>query len=258
MRRKRKQRPAKHLRTHLVLVPGHAVYAGSELAHCTDETRWYLLPFQRGEPPCYVEHVWRGVRAAARDEAALLVFSGGQTRAEAGPRSEAYGYWQVARQHRWWGSTEVSRRVATEEYARDSLENLLFSICRFRESAGRYPTSITVVGWEFKRARFEMHRSALGLPRVLYVGVNDPEDLEGARAGEQRTRDAFARDPYGVGIRDEYDPASRRPLQLGEKRIQRDPFNRPLPYTKSCPELAGLLAHRGPEPYGGPLPWRIG
>ncbi len=250
MTKKRRRKPV-----HLVVVPGHAVYAGSEQAHCGDDDRWFLLPFQRGEPPRYVEHVWRGVREA-RDEAALLVFSGGFTRAEAGPRSEAYGYWQVARQHRWWGDTRVSKRAVTEEYARDSYENLLFSVCRFRETTGRYPDRVTVVGWGFKGQRFQQHREALGLPRLDYVAVNEPEDLEGARAGERRTREAFVDDPYGVRVRDGFDPARYEPAHLGEKRLARDPFGRATTYAGTCLELAGLLAHRGPEPYRGPLPWR--
>jgi hypothetical protein len=51
--------------------------------------------------------------------------------------------------------------VATEEHARDSFENLLFSICRFYELTGNYPESITVVGFEFKKERFiKVHRAA--------------------------------------------------------------------------------------------------
>lgn len=35
-------------------------------------------------------------------------------------------------------------RALTEEHARDSFENLLFSVCRFRELTGSYPQNITV------------------------------------------------------------------------------------------------------------------
>lgn len=38
----------------------------------------------------------------------------------------------------------VRDRALTEEHARDSFENLLFSICRFRELTGSYPHNITV------------------------------------------------------------------------------------------------------------------
>lgn len=38
----------------------------------------------------------------------------------------------------------VRGRALTEEHARDSFENLLFSVCRFRELTGTYPHNITV------------------------------------------------------------------------------------------------------------------
>lgn len=38
----------------------------------------------------------------------------------------------------------VKWRAMTEEHARDSFENLLFSVCRFRELTGKYPHNITV------------------------------------------------------------------------------------------------------------------
>jgi hypothetical protein len=46
--------------------------------------------------------------------------------------------------------------------ARDSFENLLFSLCRFHELTGCYPTDVTVVSFEFKRWRFSnLHRQAV-------------------------------------------------------------------------------------------------
>jgi hypothetical protein len=53
----------------------------------------------------------------------------------------------------------------------------------------------------------------------------------------------FERDPYGT---------SPEPLS---KREARNVFHRQHGYLASCPELAGLLAHRGPNLFSGPLPW---
>lgn len=39
---------------------------------------------------------------------------------------------------------KVRWKALTEEHARDSFENLLFSVCRFRELTGSYPQNITV------------------------------------------------------------------------------------------------------------------
>lgn len=69
-------------------------------------------------------------------------------------------------------------RATTEDHALDSFQNLLFSIARFHEYTGRYPTKITVVGYEFKRARFvDLHRAALRWPKdeFRYIGV-DPDN----------------------------------------------------------------------------------
>ena len=229
----------------LVLVAAHAIYAPVRaLSDPALNETWFLQDFQRGEPPFYAEHVRRGVELAARDNT-LLVFSGGQTRIEAGPRSEADGYHLLAEAFCWWGHEAVAARAALEEFARDSFENLLFGLCRFYEVAARFPARVTVVSWAFKRERFGMHRAALRFPaeRFAFEGTNDPADLESARRGERHTIELFRRDPYGAHA------------PLADKRRARDPFRRHHAYESRCPPLAGLLRHRGPEIYGGPLPY---
>ena len=109
-----------------------------------------------GQARTFVDHIRTGVEAAAADPLSLLLFSGGDTRAEAGPRSEAGSYWGVADAAEWYGHAEVRTRALTEDGARDSYENLLFAVCRFYEVVGRYPARVTVVGYDFKRARFEV------------------------------------------------------------------------------------------------------
>jgi len=237
--------PAADRLENLVLVAGHAIYTGRDFQHPELDGNWCLQSFQRGEPPFYVEHIRAGVDEAQRDPAALLVFSGGQTRLDAGPRSEAQSYWNLAQHFAWWSSPAVSVRATTEEFARDSLENLLFSICRFHEWTGRTPRRITVVSWAFKERRFGLHREALRFPesRFRFRGANQPEDLAAARAGEAHAVTAFEEDPYGVGE------------VLGGKRVERNPFRRVHPYAQSCPALEGLLRHAGPELYRGELPW---
>ena len=82
-------------------------------------------------------------------------------------------------------------RSTTENYALDSFQNLLFSIARFHEFTGHFPSAITIVGYEFKRPRFtDLHREALRWPidKFNYVGV-DPKDghREDAVQGEVGT-----------------------------------------------------------------------
>lgn len=228
---------------HLVLVAGHAVYVAEDFNAIEADDSWFLQEFQKGEPPFYIEHIRRGVEIAADDQKALLVFSGGQTRFKAGTRSEAQSYWLIANHKKWWQYHNVVDRSTTEEYARDSFENLLFGICRFYELVGSYPSKVTVVSWAFKSARFELHRKAIQFPDNGYVfeGVNNPVDIIGAERGEQKAIVAFTADPFGIGD------------DLGGKRETRNPFNREPPYSKTCPgvgELFELFARLQK------LPWR--
>ena len=230
---------------HLIVVAGHAVYVADNFADPLADAAWCLQPYQRGEPPFYLEHIRRGVELAAADERALLIFAGGPSRREAGPHSEAQSYERLAAHFQWWGRPEVGSRAATEEFSRDSFENLIFSIGRFRECVGRYPQRITAVSWQFKAARFDHHRATLRFPwnRFVFVGVNNPPKLTMATKGEERALALFAADPYGCHG------------ELAAKRAERNPFQRRHSFAHSCPELAALLEHRGPELIEGVLPW---
>ncbi len=230
-------------KSHLVIVAGHAICR--DLSRPTADESWILLDFQRGEPPCYLEHIRRGVELAAVPES-LLVFSGGQSRRDAGPRSEAQSYYWLADHHGWWGQPGIAARAFTEEFARDSFENLLFSICRFREVTGHNPAHVTFVSWEFKRRRFDLHRAAIHWPasRFTYVGANDPPHREQALRAEAETERLYQADPYSG-----YEP-------LVSKRDSRNPFRRQHGYGVSCPDLQVLFSHRGPGP--APLPsWSV-
>ena len=110
------------------------------------------------------------------DPSSLLLFSGGETRRDVGPISEAASYYFLAKHNHWLpeGDNVENPRTFLEEFARDSFENLLFSLCRFREITGRYPAKVTVVGFDFKSKRFtDLHAKALGIPyhRFQYVGL---------------------------------------------------------------------------------------
>jgi len=251
---------------HLVVVAGHAVVVAESLdsAEWQDDV-WYLLDYQRNQdlPHELVAHIKRGVEVAAQDSEALLVFSGGQTRSAAGPRDEGSSYYRVAEHYKWWGHAStagssqdsgllIQQRTVTEDYATDSFQNLLFSVARFNEVVGHYPGRITVVGFEFKRRRFEeLHRAALDFPRsrFQYIGVQPTRgsrfDFASAELGERRNAvRQFEADPYGCNNPD-----------LEAKRDARNPFRRTNPYPLACPELADLFNWCGTEVFPGPLPW---
>ena len=235
----------------LILVAGHAVYIGKNSSAADKDESWTLKNFQKGEPPRYIEHVRFAVELTASLPNSLLVFSGGQTRLEAGPRSEGQSYWLLAEQFSWWGHLAVRDRSTAEEFARDSFENLLFGIARFRECTGHYPRSIAVVGWKFKRERFDFHRQTVRWPdddqHFKYQGVNDPDDLDGSLQGEAKVLTAFKQDPFGT----------EEPLR--SKRDRRNPFHQKAPYAETCPEIASLLnpTPTNKETTENLLPWEF-
>lgn len=204
--------------THLLLVPGHAVWNLRE--DPTMDSSWFLKPYQNTEPRYFLQHIQAGVERAAADDSALLIFAGGPTEEDAGPLSEALGYHAIADWFVWWGYKEVRQRTFLEEYSLDSFQNLEFSLHRFRQITGDWPERITVFGWGFKCRRIaELHRSALGWERPFeYVAVNDPANLPEVMEREARTCAEFQADPRG-----EASP-------IADKRRQRDHFRRVPPY----------------------------
>lgn len=263
--------------SHLIMVAGHAVLTTSVIneKNVKNADSWLLLDYQKKQLATFLHHIESGVKLASRLPESLLLFSGGETRRAAGPRSEAQSYWLAAEAMNWfdeniigvdWLSspmadmTPVSRwsirsRSSTEEHARDSFENLVFSICRFHELTGRYPDHISVIGFEFKAERFvELHRGVMRYPRerFTYIGI-DPEDANEDQT-QKRSRERgeaenslkpFTADPHGCHA------------SLRRKKQERNPWHRSHGYGHgtSCPELKQLLHHCGNDVYEGPLPW---
>jgi hypothetical protein len=216
----------------LVMVPGHAIYLGNSVDQVKSPIAWTgTFPGYLGadEVRPYAEHVERGVRLAKENVKALLVFSGGQTREEAGPMSEALGYWRLADQYAWFSCSDVRQRATTEEFARDSFENLLFSIYSFWQCTKNWPKTVHVRGYGFKGKRFggnaavdeELTRFGIGQKfEFHYEAVNEPpyyvlEGPNGSRVGEARTAAEFS-------------DVNHPKLQV--KRRDRDPFMRGNPY----------------------------
>eukprot|EP01036_Dinobryon_divergens_P029685 gene29685-38814_t len=174
------------------------------------------------------------------------------------PLSEAASYYYLASENKWIDpKSNMVNNIYLEEYARDSFENLLFSICRFREVVGSYPKSISVVGFDFKGKRFsEFHRKALGFPEsnFTYIGLQSSEqspkftgeNQRRALLGESAALASFTTDLYGCN-----NP------ELRDKRNLRNPFRRTIPYSLACPEIKDLLAWCGPDLFKdlNSLPW---
>ncbi len=214
---------------------------------------WYLLAYQKNQGFAGIisSHIKKGLELTKADDSTMLVFSGGQTRKDVGPTSEAASYYYLAEEKKWMG--KMQHKVFLEEYARDSFENLMFSVCRYREVTGRYPAKISVVGFDFKGMRFsELHRKAIGFPasNFTYMGVKSTHptfDQAKAVSGESAALQSFSKDMYGCS-----DPS------LFVKRDVRNPFKRTVPYELACPEMKELLHWCGPGLYPDldTLPWQ--
>lgn len=89
----------------LVMVAGHSVYTSSSCGKADKEDSWFLESYQKhpGQAATFVRHIQEGVEIATKDDATLLLFSGGETRKDAGPRSEAQSYWIIAESRGWFG-----------------------------------------------------------------------------------------------------------------------------------------------------------
>ncbi|EKX46615.1 hypothetical protein GUITHDRAFT_70376 [Guillardia theta CCMP2712] len=241
--------------THLIMVAGHTVFMGTDFSSAGSQgDRWFLYDYQRNQFDWFLQHITAGVKLAQEDPSSLLLFSGGATRMLAGPRTEAQSYWLYADAQDWFLDPSkytrmqiesLKHRVHTEDFARDSFENLLFSICRFRQLTGRYPEKITVVSLPFKEKRFrEIHRKALRFPIHRFEFVGRGGSPPAAVEGELRhSLTPYERDPYGCRG------------SLAEKRKSRNPFNMAVPYPQGCEELTSLFKFCGTNIYFGTLPW---
>jgi len=272
------------LKKHLIIVPGHAAFETDVMPDELPDRPfdvgsepWVLASYQYGEPTFFGEHMRAGLDVAADDPNSLLVVSGGFTRPDSVNGrydwSEADSYIRSAERSGWIrtlarasqerftprGSRVVipTRAVettdgkklflASNEYARDSIENVLGDIATFKALTGSLPRFITVTGWKFKDERFREHAEAIGVPigRFDYVGVNDPSDdnLALAQAGERRTIAAFRADPLGRELEGMVDDV-RYPGSLAEKRQLRDPLARGNPHWDMAHDIHGRFECR--------------
>lgn len=236
---------------HLIIVAGHAIWLGG--SKYKKDIDWVLEPHQYGQTGTFVAHIRQGAKLAAESPKSLLIFSGGETRYAAGARSESQSYtalFQLLEQEDpILGSLD---RVTTEEFARDSFENLLFSIARFYEVTGRYPDKISVVGFLFKQERYsDIHCKAIKFPKskFTYHGI-DPDGLDGEDLSGESTNAKllFQKDLYGC-----------KNKVLVNKKKGRNPGRRRHGYEITNPQLAELMNYcpaDGATVYPGRLPWQ--
>jgi len=198
---------------HLVVACCHGTYHRSREGFTpkgpTNEDNWILQSFQRSDPRTgkegehltFIKHINAAVSLLREDPNAMLVFSGGKTQTQIDV-TEAASYLQCCKDV---GKLENTDRMALEDQATDSYQNLLFAVLVFRRRVGLYPERITVVTHAFKERRFlELHARAIKWPedKVTVLGIDPPfktGDREETMRGELlRGYGLFAKDLYGT------------------------------------------------------------
>lgn len=136
-------------RGHAIIVCGHAIWQNGQ---------W--LGGYAGQEPYYEAHL-RTAADLCQLHDDVIVLTGGHTRPELAGRvtnSEAQGMRDWLLQA---GSYTLTERILCEDFARDSFENLFFSMLRYYKEFSYWPAKITVVSFPFKRIRFEAMALAL-------------------------------------------------------------------------------------------------
>lgn len=227
---------------HLIIVPGHGIWKGTHKGEHQDD--WHLESFQKegNDHLIFVQHIETAMRIADSDLNAAVIFTGGMTKSVAGRVSEGGSYYSLAKEliGRLDVSGSVMERCYTEEYARDSFENVLFSIARFKQITTSYPARITITGFEFKRHRFmNLHLKTLqfDMEHVGYFGI-DPQPPYDRDSKQRRLYfEDLKRAEYKHAVVEfEKDPLGNGPV-LGAKKRSRNPFGRAHQYEETVPEL---------------------
>lgn len=222
----------------LTILPCHGIWKGGDSIG-ENPNEWFLAPFQlQGKDHlCFKQHIINCIEVLNHDSNAIVIISGGATKQEAGPKTEADSYYDLLKH--LTNDKSILDRVYIEPLARDSFENVIFLFCRYYEILEKYPEKVTIVGFEFKRNRFlNNHVKAMKFPleNANYIG-NEPTpdtDIEAYFEDLNQCEYKFAvkhfeTDFYGI----------KPPLIT--KKMSRNPFNQVNNYPNTNPQLKPFL-----------------
>jgi hypothetical protein len=154
----------------LLILAGHAIY---------EHGAWHGARSAEDEPVLEA-HVRRAFAIAKHLGFRALVPSGGRTRPELASvragrvsRSEAEGMIAFAQEREL---DPGAAEIVAEPYARDTFENMLFSVLAFHRRFGVWPDTVGIVSWKFKAARTYLIAAGLRLQRFRFFGCGDLTD----------------------------------------------------------------------------------
>lgn len=246
----------------LIILPCHSIYVGNEVSKSvidtpdevgpgTDAKDWILASFQKqsNDQISFLHHIYKAFSLLEKQQGSILVITGGYTK-EAVKKSESGSYLEVAKAR---GIVHDDSSIFLEEYARDSYENVLYSLCLYRRKMGYWPDHVTVVGFEFKRYRFmQQHLKVLEYPASMteYVGIgpfyNGPDKQQFfqrlSMLEKKNAVDLFRENPFGT-----------RGSPLYEKKKQRDPYHRLINYENPAENVMNTMLKLGEMDYSRAL-----
>jgi len=203
----------------LLIVAGHAIYQNG---------KWYGgFP---GEDSFYEEQVRAGCGVFRDEKYEALVLSGGRTRPTLQEvqnglvtNSEGEGMLEFAVKNRL--CAEGENVIHAEPYARDSFENVFFSMLCFYRHYGKWPSRVGIVSWKFKSLRFYLIACGLKLGdgKFIFYGSGDPDvqkTIETVAAANAKYDSSI------VWVKEEpviMDPLHRDPIEFHKKRLGRMP-----------------------------------
>lgn len=190
----------------LLVVAGHAIY---------EDGQWH--GGHASDVGVYEEHIRKGFELFCIEGYSALAWSGGHTRpGKKLENSEAQGMrgWAFEQGLILPGQNEI-----IEEFARDSFENVFFSMLAYYKKCGRWPEKVGVVSWKYKAVRYYIIAAGLGLVngRFIFWGIGDPMNIV---AFENAVVSNAEYDSKLVKKGEIYDPFHRAP-DFDAKRLDR-------------------------------------
>jgi len=197
----------------LLIVAGHAIYQNG---------KWY--GGWPNEERFYEQHVRDGFQIWKDENYQALVLSGGRTRtndpeviADNITNSEGEGLLEFARDA---GLYTSESGVLVESYARDSFENVFFSMLRFFREFESWPSRVGIVSWKFKAVRFYLIACGLKLGdgRFVFYGSGDP-DIQKTIEIVSVANAKYDASIVDLGKGEIHDPLHRDPHEFVAKRL---------------------------------------
>ncbi len=164
--------------TRFLIVPGLAIWENGDW-HGLEKEKGFsedseVMNVMTKSIERQVQQACESVRSGSYD---VVAFSGGRTRKELADRiknSEADGMYEFAKEKDWLGEFPAIR----ETFARDSHENILYSMLAFRKAFGSWPGPVAVVGHAHKALRFQLMSIGLKIPDFTFHGIGAVKPLD--------------------------------------------------------------------------------